>query len=43
MAFKAFYTTQIFRVINLVDLLVRRQQVFKSIELLVSNKLVDLI
>jgi hypothetical protein len=43
MTFKAFYTTQIFRVINLVDLLVRRQQVFKSIELLVSNKLVNLI
>jgi len=43
MTFKAFYTTQIFCVINLVNLFARRRRVFENIELLALNKLVDLI
>jgi len=43
MAFKAFDTTQIVRVINLVDSLARRRRVFRDIELFVSNELVDLV
>jgi len=43
MAFKAFDTTKIVRITNLVDSLVRRRQVFKDIELLVSNELVNLV
>jgi len=43
MTFKAFDTTQIVRVINFVNLFMRRRQIFKEIELLVFNKLIDLI
>ncbi len=43
MTFKAFDTTQIVRVTNLVDLFARHRQIFKDIELFVFSKLVDLI
>jgi len=41
--FKAFDATQIVRVTNFVDSLARRRRIFKSIELLASNKLVGLV
>jgi len=41
--FKAFDTTQIFRVTNLVNSFARRRQVFENIEFLVSNEFVDLV
>ena len=43
MTFKAFNTTQIVRVTNLVDSLARRRRVFKNIELLAFDELVDLV
>ncbi len=43
MTFKAFDTTQIVYVINLVDLFVRRRRIFKDIEFLVFSELVNLV
>ncbi len=42
-AFKAFDMTQIVCVTNLVNSLARRQRIFKNIEFVAFDKLVDLV